>query len=112
MSFRDWEMKAGDPAVFAFSLAFAPNPDGADDGATAEESDSCGSFTLWADGENLCAHLEQGDVIGAAHWYMLGLTEWLADNWDPCCTRNGCRSAMRGHPPGSHSARPGSLRSP
>ena len=47
MSFRDWEMRAGDPAVFAFSLAFVPNPDGADDRATAEESESWGSFTLW-----------------------------------------------------------------
>jgi Zn-dependent peptidase ImmA (M78 family) len=83
MPFRDWEMKAGDPAVFAFSLAFAPNPDGADDRATAEESESWGSFTLWAGGENLCAHLEQGEVMHAAHWYMLGLMEWLADNWDP-----------------------------
>lgn len=83
MPFRYWEMKAGDPAVFAFSLAFAPNPDGADDRATAEESESWGSFTLWAGGENLCAHLEQGEVMHAAHWYMLGLMEWLADNWDP-----------------------------
>lgn len=41
-----------------------------------------GNFTIWAGGENLCAHIE-GEDLQAAHWYMLPLMEWLADNWDP-----------------------------
>jgi hypothetical protein len=83
MSFGTWEMKAGDPTAFAFRLAFLPNPDGTDDRANADERDSWGKFTVWAGGENLCAHIEQGEEIQAAHGYMLPLMEWLADNWDP-----------------------------
>lgn len=81
--FGTWEMKAGDPAAFAFSLAFLPNPDGAEDRADEDQRDSWGSFTIWAGGENLCAHIEQGEEIHATHWYMLPLMEWLADSWDP-----------------------------
>lgn len=81
--FGTWEMKAGDPAAFAFRLAFMPNPDGADDRADDDQRVSWGNFTIWAGGENLCAHIEQGEEIQAAHWYMLPLMEWLADNWDP-----------------------------
>ena len=32
-SFGTWEMKAGNPAAFAFRLAFMPDPDGAEDRA-------------------------------------------------------------------------------
>jgi hypothetical protein len=78
-----WEMRAGDSKAFACSVAFSPNPHGATDRATEEERDSWGSFQIWAGGENLCAHLEQGEVVLSAHWYMLPLMEWLADNWDP-----------------------------
>lgn len=78
----NWEMQAGDPATFAFRLAFLRNPHGDEDRAATEERESWGSFAVWTQGENLCAHLEQGEVIGAAHWYMLPLIEWLADNWD------------------------------
>lgn len=81
--FGNWEMKAGDPAAFALSLAFSPNPHGPDDRATADERESWGSFTLWAGSENLCAHFEQDEIIQSAHWYMLPLMEWLADNWGP-----------------------------
>lgn len=81
--FGNWEMKAGDPTVFALSLAFSPNPDGLDDRATADERESWGSFTLWAGSENLCAHFEQEEIIQSVHWYMLPLMEWLAGNWDP-----------------------------
>ena len=83
MSFGNWEMQAGDPAVFAFRLAFLPNPDGDGDRATPEERESWGAFSAWANGENLCAHIEQGEVLDSAHWYMLPLIEWLIDNWDP-----------------------------
>lgn len=78
-----WEMRAGDPSDFAFGLTFLRNPHGDGDRATAEEHASWGAFRLWAGGENLCAHREQGEVLGAAHWYLLPLLEWLADNWDP-----------------------------
>jgi Zn-dependent peptidase ImmA (M78 family) len=81
--FGNWEMKAGDPTVFAFSLSFSPNPHGPADRAAVDERESWGSFTLWAGGENLCAHFEQDEIIQSAHWYMLPLMEWLADNWDP-----------------------------
>jgi Zn-dependent peptidase ImmA (M78 family) len=82
-SLGTWEMKAGDPAAFCFRIAFSPNPDGTDDRASADERDSWGNFTIWGGGENLCAHVEQGEELQAAHWYMLPLLEWLADNWDP-----------------------------
>lgn len=79
--YSNWEMQAGDPSAFAFRLAFLPNPHG-DDRATAEDRESWGSFTLWVGGENLCAHLEQGETVDSAHWYLLPLMEWLAANWD------------------------------
>ena len=76
-------MQSGDPSVLAFRLAFLRNPHGDDDRATAEERASWGAFTVWAGGENLCAHFELGEVLEAAHWYLLPLIEWLVDNWDP-----------------------------
>lgn len=83
MAFGNWEMQAGDPADFAFRLAFLPNPHGDDDRAAPEERQSWGAFSVWVRGENLCAHIEQGEVLDSAHWYMLPLLEWLVDNWDP-----------------------------
>src|SRR5260370_28969386 len=79
MSFGNWEMQAGDPAVFAFRLAFLPNPYGDADRATSEERESWGAFSVWAHGENLCAHIEQGEILDSAHWYLLPLIEWLVD---------------------------------
>jgi Zn-dependent peptidase ImmA (M78 family) len=76
-------MRAGDPAAFSFSMAFSPNPHGTTDHATAEARESWGSFQVWAGGENLCAHREQGEVIQSSYWYLLPLMEWLADTWDP-----------------------------
>jgi Zn-dependent peptidase ImmA (M78 family) len=81
--FGTWEMQAGDPASFAFRLSFLPNPHGADDRASDDVRESWGSFTIWARGENLCGHVEQGEVLDSAHWYLLPLMEWLADSWDP-----------------------------
>ncbi len=82
-AFGNWEMQAGDPARFAFRLALLPNPDGDHDRASEEERGSWGAFSVWANGENLCAHIEQGEVLDSAHWYLLPLLEWLVDNWDP-----------------------------
>ena len=81
--FGTWEMQAGSPGVFAFRLAFLLNPHGADDLADDDMRESWGSFIIWTRGENLCAHVEQGEVVDSAHWYLLPLMEWLADNWDP-----------------------------
>ena len=83
VAFGNWEMQAGDPGDFAFRLAFLPNPHGGDDRATEEDRESWGAFSVWAQGENLCAHTEQGEILDSAHWYMLPLLDWLVDNWDP-----------------------------
>jgi hypothetical protein len=82
MAMGNWEMQAGDPTTFSFTLGFAANPHGDDDRAAHEESLSWGHFSIWANGENLCTHIEQGDSLDAAHWYMLPLMEWIVENWD------------------------------
>ena len=77
-----WEMHAGDTSRFAIRLAFGPDPhDGR--GADRDLSPSWGSFQLWADGRNLCAHIEEGERLDSVHWYLLSLIEWFADNWNP-----------------------------
>lgn len=77
-----WERFAGSTDSFAVRLAFMSDPD---HGAAADpaESASWGAFQLWVDGQNLCAHVDQGEVIQSAHWYLLPLLEWFADNWNP-----------------------------
>ena len=44
---------------------------------------SWGSFQIWANGENICAHYEQEEIVDAVHWYVLPLIEWIAEQWDP-----------------------------
>jgi hypothetical protein len=83
MSLGSWQMQAGDPATFAFRLAFLADSHGDGDRATPEERESWGAFSVWAQGENLCAHIERGQILDSVHWYMLPLIEWLVDNWDP-----------------------------
>jgi Zn-dependent peptidase ImmA (M78 family) len=77
-----WERLVGDTSEFALRLAFAPDPD---DGQAAEPdvSASWGSFQLWVEGRNLCAHQEDGERTESVHWYLLPLMEWLAENWNP-----------------------------
>ena len=77
-----WERLAGDTSRFAIRLAFAPDPDGGR-AATPELACSWGSFQLWVDGRNLCAHSEEGERIESVHWYLLPLMEWFARNWNP-----------------------------
>ena len=77
-----WQLQVGDPARLALSIAFTANPDGSDDAATLDDSTAWGSFRIWVDGENLCAHHELGEVVDACHWYLLPLLEWFADNWN------------------------------
>lgn len=76
-----WEKLVGDTSRFAIRLAFSPDPDEGR-GATPDESLSWGSFQLWADGRNLCAHSEEGERIESTHWYLLPLMEWFARNWN------------------------------
>ena len=77
-----WERLAGDTSVFALRMAFAPDPDRGY-GAGREINLSWGSFQIWVGGKNLCAHLEEGERIDSAHWYLLPLIEWFALNWNP-----------------------------
>jgi Zn-dependent peptidase ImmA (M78 family) len=82
MAFGNWEMQAGDPSNFALSIAFMRNPHGDEDRATPEERESWGAFSVWVHGENICAHIEQGEILDSAHWYMLPFIEWIIENWD------------------------------
>ena len=77
-----WENLAGDTGVFALKLAFASDPD-AGRGIDPETGASWGSFQIWVEGRNLCAHREEGERIDSVHWYLLPLLEWFARNWDP-----------------------------
>ncbi|KAB1095191.1 ImmA/IrrE family metallo-endopeptidase [Micromonospora aurantiaca] len=77
-----WERFAGSTDSFAIRLAFMPDPD---KGAGADPSDaaSWGAIQFWVNGQNLCTHIDQGEVLQNAHWYLLPLLEWLAENWNP-----------------------------
>ena len=77
-----WERLAGDTGVFALKLAFAADPDEGQ-GIDPETGASWGSFQVWVQGRNLCAHREEGERIDSVHWYLLPLLEWFARNWDP-----------------------------
>ncbi|WP_406273121.1 ImmA/IrrE family metallo-endopeptidase [Streptomyces sp. NBC_00191] len=35
------------------------------------------------DGQNLCAHFDQGETLQFAHWYLLPLLEWISSFWNP-----------------------------
>jgi Zn-dependent peptidase ImmA (M78 family) len=76
-----WEKFVGDTEQFGLRLSFPKDPD-CGRGATLEESVSWGSFQLWVEGQNLCAHREEGESIESVHWYLLPLLKWLAGNWD------------------------------
>lgn len=76
-----WERFAGDTEIFAVRLAFMPDPD-AGSFADPEDAASWGAFQLWVNGQNLCSHVDQGEVLQSAHWYLLPLLEWLVGNWN------------------------------
>lgn len=76
-----WEMLAGDTSKFAVRASLQQDPhSGAM--ATPEESASWGSFQVWVEGKNLCAHLEQDETVDSVHWYLLPILEWVVDSWD------------------------------
>jgi len=77
-----WERFAGSTDSFAVRLAFIPDPDA---GVAIDPADaaSWGAIQIWVQGQNLCAHVDQGEVLQSAHWYLLPLLEWFAENWNP-----------------------------
>ena len=77
-----WERLAGDTGAFALKLAFSQDPD---DGQAADPDGSLawGSFQIWVEGRNLCAHQEAGERIESVHWYLLPLIEWFVAHWNP-----------------------------
>ena len=77
-----WEKFVGDTEQFGIRLSFQKDPDGGR-GSTLEESLSWGSFQLWVEGQNLCAHREEGEYIESVHWYLLPLLKWITSQWDP-----------------------------
>ena len=77
-----WEKLTGDTSRFAVRLAFADDPDDGQ-GIDVETGLSWGSYQIWVDGRNLCAHFEEGERIDSVHWYLLPLLEWFARNWNP-----------------------------
>ena len=76
-----WERLAGDTGAFALKLAFASDPE-EERGIDRESALSWGSFQVWVQGRNLCAHREADERIDSVHWYLLPLLEWFAGNWD------------------------------
>ena len=77
-----WERLAGDTSAFAIKIAFMDDPDERQ-GVSADVSLSWGAFQIWVDGWNLCAHLEEGERVESAHWYLLPLLEWFVHQWNP-----------------------------
>lgn len=77
-----WERLAGDTSAFAIKIAFMDDPDEGQ-GASADVAHSWGAFQIWVNGWNLCGHLEEGERIESAHWYLLPLLEWFVRQWNP-----------------------------
>ena len=76
-----WETLAGDTSKFALKMSFIA--DASEIPVATDMAASWGSFELWVNGMNLCAHVEEGETLEAVHWYLLPLLEWLAANWNP-----------------------------
>jgi Zn-dependent peptidase ImmA (M78 family) len=78
---RQREIMVGSRDHFAVKIAFQIDPDQGR-AATREYSISWGAIEVWANGHNLCRHVEQGESIDAVHWYLLPILRWFASNWD------------------------------
>ena len=78
----NWERFSGSTDRFAIRLSFSPDPD---EGIAIgrDESASWGRLQLWVKGQNLCAHIDQGEDIQGVHWYMLPFLEWVTSSWNP-----------------------------
>jgi hypothetical protein len=79
---RTFSYLAGDTSTFALELTFENDPD-AGTAVSPEESLSWGSFELWVQGQNLCAHHELGNSSSTCSCYLLPLLEWFVENWEP-----------------------------
>ena len=77
-----WQRLAGDTGQFAVQISFAADPDDGQ-GIDPEIGLSWGSFQIWAQGRNLCAHMAEGERVDSVHWYVLPLIEWFAQHWNP-----------------------------
>jgi len=77
-----WERFSGSTDKFAIRISFMPDPH---HGAAAdpEESASWGALQVWVKDQNLCAHIDQGETLHSAHWYLLPFLEWVVDSWNP-----------------------------
>lgn len=76
-----WERFSGSTDTFAVRLAFLTDPHAAV-AADPAEAASWGALQLWADGQNLCTHIDEGEILQSAHWYLLPVLEWLVENWN------------------------------
>ena len=77
-----WKKSFGDSRTFAVVITFLPDPDHGC-AVTPEESWSWGALELWVQGQNLCEHIEDGQIMKSVNWYLLPVLEWMARNWDP-----------------------------
>ena len=99
-----WDCEAGQTGAFAIGIAFMDDPDG-QQGASTDVALSWGALQIWVNGQNLCTHLGNGELIQSVHWYLLPLLEWLVQQWDPllheerlpCKVADTAKSAARGH---------------
>jgi Zn-dependent peptidase ImmA (M78 family) len=76
-----WETLLGDTSRFAVKMAFID--DASEAVVPRDLAASWGSLEIWVNGANICAHLEEGEVLDAVHWYLLPLLEWITANWNP-----------------------------
>ncbi len=77
-----WERFSGSTDIFAVRLSFIPDPDQSL-AADVDDAASWGALQIWVEGQNLCSHVDQGEVLQSVHWYLLPFLEWLADVWNP-----------------------------
>jgi Zn-dependent peptidase ImmA (M78 family) len=77
-----WERFSGRTDIFAIRLSFSPDPDQGT-AIDSDESASWGSLQLWVNGQNVCTHVDQGELLQGVHWYILPLLEWIVDAWNP-----------------------------
>ncbi len=77
-----WDQLIGNTDVFAVRLTLADDPHSGR-AVDRETAPSWGAFQLWVNGNNLCAHITQGETLESVHWYLLPLLEWLVESWDP-----------------------------
>jgi Zn-dependent peptidase ImmA (M78 family) len=75
------ETLLGDTSRFAVKIAFID--DSSELPMDTDMTASWGSFEIWVNGANICAHVEEGEVVDGVHWYLLPLLEWFAANWNP-----------------------------